>query len=360
MSGIFLTEQESRQFVSILFQKIGASKAHADMVADHLTMAELRGQASHGLSRIPFYTSKLRHGGYKIHPQLSILSETDSSALVDGDDALGVVAGTYGMELCIDKAAQTGSAVVAVAHSNHIGFLAYYTMLAAKRDMIGMAICNSGASTAVAGTTKPVLGTNPFSIAVPAKACRPVVLDCATSVVAQGKVAVASIEGKSIPGHWAYDQDGQPTTTARDALAGTMRPFGDYKGSGISIMISLICCCLTGMPFDMEDETMQRIHDLTAGSSMADLFLAIDISAFTAIDNFKTRVDKFIRIVKQYEQIPGISEIYMPGEKEFEQVTLHQKTGGFEIGLNLFQKLKEVSASFHLSYDFDSWIYTAH
>lgn len=356
MSKIILSEEVSRQFVSSLFQKIGASKEHADMVAAHLSIAEMRGQASHGLSRIPFYSTKLQHGGYKIQPKMSLLSETDSSALLDADDSLGVVAGTYAMDLCIQKAHQTGCATVSVTHCNHIGFLAYYTLIAAQKDMIGIAICNSGASTAVSGTTKPVLGTNPFSVALPANRHRPVVLDCATSVVAQGKVAVANMEGEPIPDHWAYDQYGNPTTVAKDALAGTMRPFGDYKGSGISMMISLMCCGLTGMPFDMEKETLERIHDLTAGSSMGAMFMAIDIRAFLSPDIFKDRVDQFIDIVKQYDRIPGVSEIYVPGEKEFNQAALREDLGGFEIGPNLFQKLKEVSSSYGLEYDFDSWI----
>lgn len=356
MQKIMLSEEESKNFVSLLFQKAGASRKHADMVADHLTLAELRGQSSHGLNRIPFYTQKLENGGYKVHPDMRILRETPGTALLDADDALGVVAGTRAMELAMDKASKNGCAAVAVENCNHIGFLAYYTLMAAKRDMIGFAICNSGATTAVAGTAKPVLGTDPFSVAVPADAHRPVVLDCATSVVAQGKVAVATREGRPIPDHWAYDRNGLPTTDAAEAMKGTMRPFGDYKGSGIASMISLICCGLTGMPFDMEEENQRRIHDLTAGSAMASFFVAIDIQAFTSPASFAARTDRFIETVKQYERLPGVDKICMPGEKEFDSADACRKTGGFEIGPNLYQKLKEISDSYGLEYNFASWL----
>ena len=356
MSKFILSEETAREFVSQLFYKIGACKEHADLVADHLTLAEMRGQASHGLNRIPFYAEKLQNGGYNIKPEMKLLKETASTALLDGDDALGVVSGTSAMELCIAKAKESGCSAVAVKNANHIGFLAYYTLMAAREGMIGLAICNSGASTAVAGTSRPVLGTDPFSIALPAYSHPPVVLDCATSVVAQGKVAVANREEKSIPGHWAYDSKGNPTTDAGKALAGTMRPFGDYKGSGIAIIISLICCGLTDMPFDMEEENQRRIHDAAAGSALADLFMAIDISPYTSPESFTKRVDQFIEIVKHYDLLPDSTKIYMPGEKEFDQIDLCRKIGGFEIGSNLYQKLKEISTFYGLEYDFTSWI----
>ena len=100
---------------------------------------------------------------------MKILREDAGVALLDADDALGAVSCSHAMELCMEKASRTGCASVAVTHSNHIGFLAYYTMMAAKRNMIGIAVCNSGSSTAVWGTRERVLGTDPFSIGVPAK-----------------------------------------------------------------------------------------------------------------------------------------------------------------------------------------------
>lgn len=110
MSRIIVPEKESQAYVSKLFQTIGAEKKHADVVADHLTMAEMRGQASHGLNRIPFYTQKLEHGGYKANPHMKILREDAGVALLDADDALGAVSCSHAMELCMEKASRTGCA----------------------------------------------------------------------------------------------------------------------------------------------------------------------------------------------------------------------------------------------------------
>ena len=104
MSRIIVPEKESQAYVSKLFQTIGAEKKHADVVADHLTMAEMRGQASHGLNRIPFYTQKLEHDGYKANPHMKILREDAGVALLDADDALGAVSCSHAMELCMEKA----------------------------------------------------------------------------------------------------------------------------------------------------------------------------------------------------------------------------------------------------------------
>lgn len=356
MSIIRLSETESKQFISRLFVKMGAIQEHADIIADHLTIAELRGQSSHGLSRIIPYTEKVEQGGYKINPNIHFLKETKSTALLDADDAFGMVSATLAMKTCMEKAKQTGCATVAVTHSNHCGFMAYYTQMAAKQNMIGFAICNAASSTSVWGTSSPVLGTNPFSIAVPTSTDYPVVLDCATSVVAQGKVAVAQIENQPIPDNWAYDITGKPTTDAAKALAGTMRPFGDYKGSGLAILISLVCCGLTGVSFDMEPETLRRVHDMTSGSDLADVFCAIDISAFTDPVDFCKRTDFFINTLKNFPLNSSFDEILMPGEKEFRNIETFTKQGGFTIGSGLFGKLKNICEKYELDYDVDTWV----
>ena len=356
MTHIIIPEIESKAFVSTLFQAIGARKKHADVVADHLTMAEMRGQASHGLNRIPFYTKKLEHGGYNANPCMRIIREEDSTILLDADNAFGAVSASYAMELCMEKAKKTGCASVAVTHSNHIGFLAYYTLMAAKHNMVGLVLCNAGASTAVWGTRERVLGTDPFSVGIPANKHFPIILDCATSVVAQGKVAVAQTENKPIPGCWAYGRDGEPTTSASEAMNGTMRPFGDYKGSGIAIVISLICAGLTGVPFDMEEENLRRIQDLSAGSELSAFFTVIDISAFTDIQKFKQRVDTFIETVKRFKLAPDADQIYMPGEIEFKQVEMHRLAGGFEIGSNLYAKLRAIRDKYGITFDMNGWV----
>lgn len=356
MEKIVISEEESKNFITELFQKAGVSKEQGEIVADHLTMAEMRGQASHGLNRIPFYLEKLEGGGYQAAPNMRIVKETKSTILLDGDHGIGIISAVAAMKKSMKKAKQTGCGITAVKNCNHIGFLAYYTMMAAREGMIGGAICNAGASTAVFGTYQAVLGTNPFSVALPADKKAMVVLDCATSIVAQGKVAIANRENKKIPKTWAYDKDGNITDSPKEALEGSMRPFGDYKGSGLGMIISMLTSGLTGMPFDMEKENLERISDSSAGSALAAQFWAVDISAFTDLESFKSRIDDFIGYVKHCNPFPGIQEIFIPGEKEFYEEKRNREKNGFEIGRGLYRKLSEIASKYGLNYDMKNWL----
>jgi LDH2 family malate/lactate/ureidoglycolate dehydrogenase len=356
MGEIRVPEEQSTQFCSGLFQKIGASREHADIVGDHLTFSELRGLYSHGLSRVMTYSERLEKGAYNKNPHIRVVKEGAGTATLDADKAFGAVSGVYAMELCMEKAKKNGTASVAVKNANHYGCLAYYTLAAAKRGMIGFTMCNCSASTSVWGSNGRVLGTNPFSVAIPADKKRPVVYDGATSVVAQGKVAVANIEKRSIPGHWCYDKEGNPTSDGTAAFHGAMRPFGDYKGSGISMLIALICAGLCDTYFDMEEEMLRLEQDLSAGGNLSDFFTVIDIAAFTDPEKFKRRVDVFVDLVKMSRRITGTAEIYVPGELEFNKVEEFRARGGFTIGPNLFAGLKAARDRYGFDFDMDRWV----
>jgi LDH2 family malate/lactate/ureidoglycolate dehydrogenase len=356
MSEIRVPEEQSVQFCSELFRKIGASKEHADIVGDNLTFAELRGLYSHGLSRVMAYSERLEKGAYNRNPRIRVTKESAGAATLDADKALGAVSGLYAMELCMEKAKKNGTASVAVKNANHYGCLAYYTLAAAKKGMIGFTMCNSLAGTSVWGSNDRVLGTNPFSVAIPAHKKRPVVYDGATSVVAFGKVAVAHMEKRPIPGHWCYDREGNPTADSTAAFHGIMRPFGDYKGSGISMLISLLCAGLSDSYFDMEKEMLSLEKDLSAGGGLSDFFTVIDIGAFTDPEKFKNRVDTFIDLVKMSRKIPGTAEIFVPGEIEFNQEEEFRAKGGFTIGPNLFAGLKASRDKYGLIFDMDRWV----
>jgi LDH2 family malate/lactate/ureidoglycolate dehydrogenase len=302
------------------------------------------------------YSEKLEKGAYNKNPRMKVVKESAGAATLDADKALGAVSGVYAMDLCMEKAKKNGTASVVVKNANHYGCLAYYTLGAAKKGMIGFTMCNCPAGTSVWGSNDRVLGTNPFSVAIPANKKQPVVYDGATSVVAQGKVAVAHIEKRSIPDHWCYDKEGNPTIDGTAAFYGTMRPFGDYKGSGIAMLISLLCAGLSDSYFDMEKELLRLEEDLSAGGNLSDFFTVIDIGAFTDPEKFKTRVDTFVDLVKMSRKIPGTAEIYVPGELEFNKAAEFRAQGGFTIGPNLFAGLKASRDKYGLTFDLDRWV----
>jgi len=354
MSVIFLTEEQSLTYCTEVFKKLGITEEDARIVADHLTQAEFRGLSSHGIQRVIQYVTKLKHGGIKTAPHIHIIDQRLATARVDADSALGAVAAKYAMELCMEKARQAGTATVSVTHGIHCGFLAYYTMMAAKENMIGFAICNTGPMVVPWGAKEPLFGTNPLSIAIPAGEQLDIVYDGASSIVANGKVNVARIENRPIPEGWAVDREGNPTTDPHEAMAGYMLPFGTYKGSCLGIVIATMTAGLSRAPFEYEDIRERTKPDV--GTDLAYTFGAIDISAFEDVDRFKERMDQYILYAKGLKKAPGFDEILMPGEKEFLCEKQMRAAGGFTIGKNLYTELKAIRDELGLCVDMESWL----
>lgn len=349
---IIIPEEQSREYVSLLFQKIGAKKEDADIMGDHLTMSEMRGIYSHGLSRIPVYTRKLEGGGFNANPEMKIIKDYPASFMLDADKAFGPVSGKFVMDRLVERAKVGGFASAVMTNANHWGFLGYYSMMALDHDMIGFVYCNATATTSIYGSPFRFVGTSPISVAVPAGKCYPIVYDAASSAVAMGKVNVAKLEGRSISEEWTFNKFGESTTNPDDVFdGGCMRAFGGYKGSGFAILISIISAALTAMPNDFKNNDSAP----DSGNNVGGVMQVIDISKFRDIDEFKSQVDEFILAAKAQPKGEGIEEIFMPGEIEFNKYRSFKEQGGFEVGPALFKTLKDTASKYGLVYDFSDW-----
>lgn len=237
--------QKVEAFCADVLTKAGLAENWAAVVAESLLSAELRGIKSHGVVRLETYIQRVETGVMKIQAPVTTEMDEQAVALLNANNTFGQIAGHRAMSLAIDKAKQYGVGVVAVKNSNHFGIAAYYAMMALKEDMVGCVFTNSSPAMAVYGTKKPLIGTNPVAIAVPAGDQYPIVLDMSTSVVARGKIRYAALTGQSIPLGWARDIDGKPTQDAQLALKGSLEPVGGVKGSALSLIIDMICGVLT-------------------------------------------------------------------------------------------------------------------
>ena len=223
----------------------GVERSCAEAVADALIDAELTGVSTHGVSRLAVYMQRMDAGVMSRENNIRIVRESTSTLVVDAGNSLGAAAAKFAMERCIAKAKETGCCFASVHSSNHFGTAAYYTRLAAAQDMIGFACTNLKGKIAPFGSAEPYMGTNPISVAAPSDDL-PVVLDMAPSVVALGKLILAQKLGKSIPEGWALDKDGRPTTDPAAGRAGSLVPIGGAKGSGLAIMVDVLCGILSG------------------------------------------------------------------------------------------------------------------
>jgi LDH2 family malate/lactate/ureidoglycolate dehydrogenase len=326
-------------FCTAVFEKLGLAPEDAAIAADAIVSCNLRGVDTHGVIRMPVYCAKLKGGFINPRPDLRPLRETKGTALIDGGNGFGQIVGCRAMEAAIKKAADVGVACVSVRNSNHFGACAHYAMMALGKEMIGLSFTNSSASIAPTGGAEKMLANNPWSIAVPAGERLPVVLDMANSVVAKGKIRQAAKEGRSIPLDWAVDSQGRPTTDAKAALAGFLLPLGGYKGYGITLMVDL----LTGVLADSAyGPAVQGLDVVEAIGRVGHTFMAISVSAFDDVAEFKKRMDGYIDGIKNSKKADGIAEIYLPGELEFRKEAKRRQEG-IPLHVNVVKDLRQIA-----------------
>ncbi|MGI6038185.1 MAG: Ldh family oxidoreductase [Limnochordia bacterium] len=346
-TNITYDHRELTTFAASVLEKIGAPKADAELVADCLIKADLRGVASHGISRLPIYAKRLAVGVVNSKPNIRVLKELAGTALIDGDNGMGPVIGHKAMALCIEKAKGAGVGFCAVRNGNHFGIAAYYTLQALRQGMIGIAISNAPPSIAPWGGVDPKFGTNPLSIAVPAGSHPPLVLDMAVSVVARGKIILAAKQGLPIPEGWAITKDGRPTTDANEAMEGTSLPFGGPKGYGIGLVNDILSGVLSGAFYGpLLNSLWGNFEDpQNVGFFMG----AINIEAFMDPKEFGERIDSYFAQVKAGRKAPGVEEILIPGELE---LRAEQKNvqGGIEVPGAVVEELKQVAETYGIAF----------
>lgn len=287
----------------------------AAVLADSLLAADLRGVSTHGLLRLPIYVERLRQGLLNPRPELKVRRHGAATATVDADEGPGQLAGRLAMATAVDLAGEAGAAVITVERSAHFGAAAWYTMLAAEAGMIGIAMSHAEADVVPYGGREPALGTNPLSLAVPGPPDEsPIVLDMATSAVAMGRVLLARSSDEPIPQGWAVDAEGRPTTDPHEAVA--LVPLGGPKGFGLAVFIDLLSALLTGGPFGTDVPRMY--DDFEQPQHLGHVFLAVDISRFVPLDEFRRRVGTFRDQVTSTAPAPGFERVMLPGEPEVE------------------------------------------
>lgn len=306
-----------RHQIAALFHRLGVPEGDAEVAADVLVQADLRGVESHGVSNYValIYVPGLTSGVINPHPKVHVEHAHRATAMVNGDGGLGMVVGHFAMNEAIHLARDTGAAWVTVRNSRHFGMAAYYAMMALEHDMIGFAFTNAGPIVVPTFGRQPMLGTNPIAFAAPAGEEWPFVLDMATSTVAIGKVFGALRTGGTIPVGWAVDTEGRPTTDAHAAVQSrSLMPLGGpvetggYKGYGLATMVDILSGVLSGAGFGAA----------LAGGEVGHLVGAISVDAFRPAADFKAMMDESIRALRSSATAEGADRIYVAGEIEFE------------------------------------------
>ena len=320
-----------KEYVIRFFKAYDIPEIDARIAADVLVSADLRGINSHGVIRLhSYYGNRIRKNLINKHSPLKVIKETPVTLALDGGNGLGQVVAYRAMSRCIKKADQAGLAVTTVRNSNHFGIAGYYAMMALPEDMIGVSLTNSRPLAAPTYGLRPVIGTNPISVAIPAGAERPYVLDMATSIVSIGSVAVYEKAGQQIPSGWGIDSQGALTVDPSEVIhGGALLPLGGpaelrgYKGFGLSLLVDLLSGVLSGAAFG--EEVGHPSHPDSA--NVGHFFAAMKIENFRPLGQFKTDMDDYLKALKNTPKLPGQDRIYIHGEKEFELTEKYLQDG---------------------------------
>jgi LDH2 family malate/lactate/ureidoglycolate dehydrogenase len=307
-----ITAERLREVVRTIFEAGGVPEATAAQVAYSLVENNLTGHDSHGVLRITYYVRDLLNGKIDPHAVITVTRESPTMALLDGNRIFGIVGVRQAMALAMEKARAQNVGLVAIANTHHTGRMGEYAVQAADAGFIGLVF---GRGPAKGGIVAPYLGTsralntNPIAWGVPAMEHPPVFMDYATSVCAQGKISVALDKGQALPDGWLLDAEGNPTIDPQDFFqGGIMLPFGAHKGYGLGTLIELVASGLTG-------EGCSLFSDFEP--DFATVVMAVNIAAFCPPEQFRQMVDTFVATIKAGRKAPGVEEILVPGEPEW-------------------------------------------
>ena len=335
----FISWQLADDFMTAVFEKMGVPTEDARLCADVLLESDRRGIESHGCNRFkPIYIDRIKSGILNPVTKIDILKETPTTAVLDANDGMGMVASKKAMDMCIEKAHKYGMGMVAVRNSSHYGIAGYWTGLAAKENMIGISGTNARPSVAPTFGVENMLGTNPLTFSMPTDEPFPFTLDCATSVIQNGKIEYYARINHDTPKGLVISREGEELTDSAEILKkirsqqAALAPlggFGETTGYGYSTVVEILSAALQSGLFlkalDGKDEE-GKIRPYHLGH----FFIAIDTEAFMGAEAFKKTCGDILRDLRGSEKAPGQERIYTAGEKEYD-VWMYRKDKGVPV-----------------------------
>lgn len=336
MNAIFSYEQ-LYQFTYGIFTSMGCNAADAETATKVLLSADLRGIDSHGVARLSGYVRLWEAKRINTRPEMKIVYETPSTAVVDGDAGLGLVVAPFAMQVAIDKAGKAGTGWVSVRNSNHFGIAGYHAMMALQYDMIGMAMTNASALVAPTFSIERMLGTNPIAVAIPAGEQPPFVADMATTTAANGKLEILQRKNADAPTGWVQDKGGNTSTDANELKKGgallplgSDREHGSHKGYALGSIVDIFSAVLSGAsygPWAPPFPAYVPMPENMPGAGLGHFFGAMRTDAFRPAVEFKKHMDNWITRFRNATPAPGCERVLIPGDPEREMESERRRDG---------------------------------
>ncbi len=356
---IRVTANSLKRFVKEVFVALGVREGDAEVVADVLVTADLMGVSSHGVQRVERYVAGIECGAVNIDPEMRLAVDSGAVGVLDADNGLGHVAALKAMMIAIEKAGQFGAGVILVRRSHHYGIAGYYALKAVERGMIGISMTNSESLVAYIGTVERYLGTNPIAFAAPRRHPPPLLYDGALSVVPVGKIEVYGKVGKEVPAGWVIGSNGEilqgdarrihEAIKKREAailpLGGYLEEFGGHKGSGLALMVDVLCGVLSGAAWGSHVG-----YTTVKNANVGHTLIALDISKFMELGEFYDRLEHMVSDIKSLRKSPWAENIWIPGEKAWLTMQTRLKIG-IPLHLNIAEGLKKIASKVGVKFD---------
>jgi LDH2 family malate/lactate/ureidoglycolate dehydrogenase len=350
---VYVSRRSLEELCAGIFTSLGLPPAEAEDSAEILVSADARGIRSHGLARIKRYADGIRAGHIRGGTAPLVLRETPLSLVLDAQGGMGLSLSKHSMERVIDMAAAAGIGVCSIRNSNHFGIAGYYSEMAARRDMIGIAMTNTAALGVPTFAREAMFGTNPIAFAAPGLGGDLFSLDMATTTVTRGKIEVAAREGTPLSPGWAVGTDGRSTAGAvrllEDMLyqrGGGLLPLGGegtalggHKGYGLAVMVDILCALSSGGIFggavmDSEITSARVCH----------FFMALRIDLFRDPEDFKRDISRMLGELRSLKPAEGAQRVYYAGLRE-QEAEARCETEGVPLADEVWKTLSETAAA---------------
>ncbi|HEY8400062.1 MAG TPA: Ldh family oxidoreductase [Cytophagaceae bacterium] len=312
-------------FTKEVFLKIGCPAEDADLATKVLLSADLRGVDSHGVARLSGYVRLWEAKRINTTPKVTIVHETPSTAVVDGDSGLGLVVAPKAMQIAIDKANNVGTGWVSVKNSNHYGIAGYHAMMALAKDMIGISMTNASPLVAPTYSVERLLGTNPIAVAIPAGKQPPFVADFATTTAANGKLEILQRKGENAPTGWIQNAKGEGSINPHELKSGGAllplggdRERGSHKGYCLGSIVDIFSAVFSGAnygPWVPPFVSFLPLPENPVGEGIGHFFGAMRADAFRPVEEFKSHMDNWISRFREAKAVEG-EHVLIPGDPE--------------------------------------------
>lgn len=358
MDPLFSLSQLER-FTYDVFIRMGCSEPHAKLATEVLLNADLRGIDSHGIARLSGYVRLWEAKRINATPDIRIVHESPSTAVVDGDSGLGLVVAPYAMSVAIEKANKAGTGWVAVKNSNHFGIAGHHAMMALPHDMIGISMTNASPLVAPTFSVERLLGTNPIAVAIPAGEQPAFVADFATTTAANGKLEILQRQNKTAPVGWIQKQNGYPSENPHElkdggALIplGSDRDHGSHKGFCLGAWVDIFSAVLSGANYGPWVPPFVAFLSPPAdpvGEGIGHFVGAMRVDAFRSTEDFKKNMDTWISRFRNAKTVDGQERVIIPGDPERETSKI-RTTEGIPVNPKVVEDLKLLAEKFNLSF----------